>query len=736
MVVNKKAQVGPGMASRTNSSQPLPRKKVSASPLAGPATPPPPPPPLESTPAPKKKAKPKKKPAKKRGWAFPDHALVVFLALFVAYALRVCPSDYGLQDPVCWGLAKYRTNVVDVYLVPPVRRVAEHPRVRPVVAKGAEVLTPLVRRTVRGVEEFVEPRYRAYLKPYVDPISKYASVATPYVRNAYTTVAPYVRRGYTAVAPYVERAYGFGRPRVVRAYRVCARKLGELRREFVDPHVGKIWIKVVELSRGHTEHVPPPSKAPEPTMTPSEEPTKEPVPTSSSAKPTAQPPTKEPVPTTPSAEPAPTSTPSEEPSEPAPMSTSEPAPEPTPTPSEEPSMEETSMSTTEESAPTSSTTSSDPTIDSEPTSDPESSEYDDFLADLGIDFDSASTPTSLTPTLTTSSPPTETTRDHAAIASKRAAITGGTTPGPPSSTPSPSSASPPPAPTSRASAAAPPPSSSARPSTTKTPTLSTACMLASSLRALWTRRRSSLAGLEGWWKRASKDGEQGRGEKVLARVEEKLEALVREMGERVERWATRVREDEVRECVVASRQVKALAEKAQSDLGLDYAWLEDVTYEDWQRYHDLMRVYTDFDTQIRQLQNNTHVRPLGDTVLIALEAKQHDMQDAITGFVSRVARIREDMKQLDALLVGKSKEQVEQAFQQAEAVTQAETSQTDTQSAPKSSKRSVGAKKHGMPVAPQVPNASILPVGEPIVGEMTDDEVRYAKGDNRDPGEL
>lgn len=142
------------------------------------------------------------------------------------------------------------------------------------------------------------------------------------------------------------------------------------------------------------------------------------------------------------------------------------------------------------------------------------------------------------------------------------------------------------------------------------------------------------------------------------------------------------------------------------------------------------------------MQNNTHPRPLGDTVLIALEAKQHDMQDAITGFVSRVARIREDMKsKLDTLLVGKSKEQVEQAFQQAEAVTQAQTeaSQAETQAAPKPSKRSVGAKKHGMPVAPQIPKAKevkILPVGEPLVGEMTEEEIRRVKGDKRDPGEL
>lgn len=27
--------------------------------------------------------------------------------------------------------------------------------------------------------------------------------------------------------------------------------------------------------------------------------------------------------------------------------------------------------------------------------------------------------------------------------------------------------------------------------------------------------------------------------------------------------------------------------EAQADLGMDYSWLGDVTYKDWQRYHDL-----------------------------------------------------------------------------------------------------------------------------------------------------
>ncbi|KAK0203084.1 hypothetical protein DFS33DRAFT_956980 [Desarmillaria ectypa] len=670
MVVNKKSQIGPAMASRTSSSQPILRKKVSVSPLATPPTPTPPTPPLlePNSKSLSKKSKSKKqsvKAVKKSGSWFSDRVLLLFLGLFVVYALRVCPTDYGLHDPVCWGLAKYRAGVVDAYMVPPVRRVLGHPSVRPVVRmlepaveKGVKVLRPVARRAARGMEEagaFVEPRYRAYVKPYVDPISKYASSMSAYTAR----VTPYIRKLYTTISPYVQKGYQLGRPRVVVAYRVCAQKLGELRRKFVDPHVGVLWIKVVELSRG--EMSVPPSTSTEP------------------ASITEQ-------------------------------SHSDPATE--------------QISSAESTKDSASTTTLVPTSTAELTKeDPVSTtteEYDEFLADLGIDFDVASESVSTTATSTSFIPPTESTRDAAAIASKRANITARHA-----------------AWASQLDALAAARAATVRANLSRIRSRAAAVLFGQAIEEQETdlvggvhvsklldgfvdEAEKLVGGLEGWWKKEPKDEDRReRGEKVILRVEEKLETLVREMGERVEKWATRVREDEVRECVVASREVKTLAEKAQGDLGLDYAWLEDVTYEDWQRYHDLMRVYTEFDTQIRQLQNNTHVKPLGDTVLIALEAKQHDMQDAITGFVSRIARIREDMDNrmkpnLDSLLMGKSKEQVEQAFEQAE---------------PKSSKRSVGGEKHGMPVAPQVPkvkeDVKILPVGE-----MTEEEVR------RDPGEL
>jgi hypothetical protein len=35
--------------------------------------------------------------------------------------------------------------------------------------------------------------------------------------------------------------------------------------------------------------------------------------------------------------------------------------------------------------------------------------------------------------------------------------------------------------------------------------------------------------------------------------------------------------------------VLTVANAAQENIGMDYIWLDDVSYHDWQRYHDLMR---------------------------------------------------------------------------------------------------------------------------------------------------
>ncbi|KAL0955163.1 hypothetical protein HGRIS_004071 [Hohenbuehelia grisea] len=85
-------------------------------------------------------------------------------------------------------------------------------------------------------------------------------------------------------------------------------------------------------------------------------------------------------------------------------------------------------------------------------------------------------------------------------------------------------------------------------------------------------------------------------DQIMSKMEQKFGARVEQIEEIVNTWLASVREDEFAQVLQAEQQVKAIADQAQADLGLDYAWLDDVTYADWQRYHDLMRrTYRPFD---------------------------------------------------------------------------------------------------------------------------------------------
>jgi len=104
----------------------------------------------------------------------------------------------------------------------------------------------------------------------------------------------------------------------------------------------------------------------------------------------------------------------------------------------------------------------------------------------------------------------------------------------------------------------------------------------------------------------NREKEKEKWDKVIDKVEGKFKNAVRGVQEDVHDWYVKIRDKEatlvchfliclsachliVRQLQVVTSEVKALADRAQADLGMDYAWLDDVTYYDWQNYHDLMR---------------------------------------------------------------------------------------------------------------------------------------------------
>lgn len=104
--------------------------------------------------------------------------------------------------------------------------------------------------------------------------------------------------------------------------------------------------------------------------------------------------------------------------------------------------------------------------------------------------------------------------------------------------------------------------------------------------------------------------------------------------------------------------MKEIADAAQGDIGLDYAWLDDVTYHDWQRYHDLERskLYLrstsaayqcsalsgteNFTALALAIQNGTHPSPPINPVLDGIQDLQTEVQDIVIGFETRLRRIK------------------------------------------------------------------------------------------------
>ncbi|KAJ7860430.1 hypothetical protein B0H14DRAFT_2744751 [Mycena olivaceomarginata] len=315
MVVTRKTPVAPmPVASRTNSAHALPRaakpktnstlaaetdKEAAAKNVSAVAASPKP------HPKSKHKNRHQKKPVKSsNGWL--DRLAYLSLSLFALYAFTTCPHDSTLSNPVCRSLSQYRTHVLEPYVLPPIYRALEHPTVAPYVEKAQHIertalrptyekyLRPAYRRSapyaaaakralwdraaVPAFHAYVAPQYRKHVLPqwhkHAAPLIARAAPYAARAQHGLERMAYVLRKTYSArVAPAVSRAYAVGKPWAA----------GAARRAYVDPHVRRIWEKVLELSGAGpvgspTEQPPPvPEKEPEPTAATAEDATTEQV---------------------------------------------------------------------------------------------------------------------------------------------------------------------------------------------------------------------------------------------------------------------------------------------------------------------------------------------------------------------------------------------------------------------------------------------------------------------------
>ena len=216
------------------------------------------------------------------------------LLFFTIYSLSVCPHDEALKSPVCRGLSEYRRLILEPYIFPVVNTALSHPsvapyvdRVKPYVNQAIQVGRPVVLRTQREwnhriapqwnkvvvpqYHRYIVPQYHKYLTPQLERVSdtirpylsaiegRYESLLGPYVRFTISGVI----RSHRAARPYIliaadktysgyQSAQHYLRPvwqHIKRTLKQLLIFLRSQRRQFVDPHVAKIWERIKELSR-------------------------------------------------------------------------------------------------------------------------------------------------------------------------------------------------------------------------------------------------------------------------------------------------------------------------------------------------------------------------------------------------------------------------------------------------------------------------------------------------------
>lgn len=90
----------------------------------------------------------------------------------------------------------------------------------------------------------------------------------------------------------------------------------------------------------------------------------------------------------------------------------------------------------------------------------------------------------------------------------------------------------------------------------------------------------------------------------------------------------------------ATDEVQALADKAQKDLIEDYAWLNDVTYRDWERYHKFMFRSRDVAEEFLKIFNGHTVPPVSNPVHEEIGRIEHQLHHVSLDFKAGIEKIR------------------------------------------------------------------------------------------------
>ncbi|CAE6381651.1 unnamed protein product [Rhizoctonia solani] len=123
---------------------------------------------------------------------------------------------------------------------------------------------------------------------------------------------------------------------------------------------------------------------------------------------------------------------------------------------------------------------------------------------------------------------------------------------------------------------------------------------------------------------------------LVEKVEKKFLETAQDVSNTVSGWWSEMHEEEQKEANTAANAIRALASEAQSNLGMDYAWLDDVTVQDWTRYHALADTADAFAKELQSLVDNTHSRSQPNPLEKGLGELQERLNSIVDDFQSKL----------------------------------------------------------------------------------------------------
>ncbi|KAI6014036.1 hypothetical protein BKA83DRAFT_4353270 [Pisolithus microcarpus] len=630
-----------------------------------------------------------------------DFLTKLLLLAFTIYAFSVCPHDTHQQAPLCRGLSEYKRIILDPYIIPPIQAAFSHPsiaphinRARPYIHYAIQATEPVISHVHSGWNTHVIPRWEKYVVPEWNQriVPQWRKHVTPRVELVEQSFAPYrwrieqvYKQNFAPTAQLVlynfqrwqrqarPKGYYAAKPYTAPLLQRAGYFLQQFTLNLVDPHVSKIWEKVKELSRGNqiverseptaeylstepmpsigdglpVEQVTSPQRVPSITQLPDEVPvfhansfcelsSRNPSVTSDYVTPI----TYDDDTVLATAEPAYSVAGSVEVSTPLPeaetllrgesvllesLHTSEPYHSVVASVTEELNSSALFATSTGSNSPTITT----PTRPSEGASratlsgDHDEIDMDAFYAELGLD----EPPTDAQQHTFVSPDPIETEEERVErlrlkadeIARKRADI-------------------------------------EARhakwevelEAQKERSTLSSSAEVQNALETLASEAEKYIKGAEIYLKNLK--GENVKRDEKLALWDRVVQKVGSKFTERLYAAEAVVNgpynvllQLELQEVSSAAAKVRDVAEKGQVDLGLDYAWLDDVTYNDWQRYHSLMGVSDNYAEEAASVQNGTHPSIVVANPLAPItEDLRSEVRDIVIGFETRLRRLKRE----------------------------------------------------------------------------------------------